>query len=151
MRTRYCRQVCAVVQSGAVLDPGRREVTVDFRLEMVTVPVADVDRALAFYVDRVGFHVNQDVQVDDTHRFVELVPPGSGCSIALTEGYVDASPGSLQGTQLNVDDVDAARTHLHERGVEVSAVQAYPWGRFCFFTDVDGNGWSVHEVPAPGR
>jgi len=116
-----------------------------FRLELVTVPVSDVDRAKAFYVDRAGFDVEQDVRVDDTHRFVELMPPGSPCSIALTTGYIDAAPGSIQGLQLNVDDADAAHAFLRDRGVEVSAIETYPWGRFCFFSDPDGNRWSVHE------
>jgi predicted enzyme related to lactoylglutathione lyase len=118
---------------------------VDFRLEMVTVPVADVDRALAFYAG-LGFTVEQDVTVDDAHRFVELVPPGSPCTIALTQGYVDARPGSLKGVQLNVDDADLAHEWLTTRGAEVSEVQTFPWGRFCFFSDPDGNEWSVHEV-----
>jgi predicted enzyme related to lactoylglutathione lyase len=121
-----------------------------FRLEMVTVPVADVARAKDFYVNRMGFTTEQDVQVDETHRFVELVPPGSTCTIALTTGYVDAPPGSLQGLQLNVEDADAAREFLSARGVQVGPVEEYPWGRFCFFSDPDGNGWSVHEVPAGG-
>jgi catechol 2,3-dioxygenase-like lactoylglutathione lyase family enzyme len=117
------------------------------RLEMVTVPVASVDRAKAFYVDQLGFGTEQDVRIDDDHRFVELVPAGSSCSIALTSGYADAQPGSLQGIQLNVDDVDAAHAYLRGRGVEVTDVQEFPWGRFCFFSDPDGNGWSIHEVP----
>jgi predicted enzyme related to lactoylglutathione lyase len=120
----------------------------NLRLELVTVPVSDVDRAKTFYVDQVGFSAEQDHQVDEDHRFVELVPPGSACSIALTTGYVDAAPGSLQGLQLNVDDADAAHAFLRDRGVEVSDVQEFPWGRFCFFADPDGNGWSVHG-PAP--
>jgi predicted enzyme related to lactoylglutathione lyase len=115
-----------------------------FRLELVTVPVSDVDRAKAFYVDQVGFTAEQDHQVDEAHRFVELMPPGSPCSIALTSGYVDAEPGSLQGIQLNVDDADAAHAFLRDRGVDVSDVQEFPWGRFCFFSDPDGNDWSVH-------
>ena len=119
----------------------------DLRLELVTVPVSDVDRAKAFYVDQAGFTANQDHQVDRSHRFVELIPPGSGCSIALTAGYVDSEPGSLQGVQLNVEDVDVVHAFLRERGVRVSDVEEYPWGRFCFFTDPDGNGWSVHEPP----
>jgi predicted enzyme related to lactoylglutathione lyase len=121
-----------------------------FRLELVTVPVADVDRAKSFYVDQVGFQVEQDVTVDDDHRFVELVPPGSPCSIALTAGYVDARPGSLQGVQVNVEDIDEAWAALRAGGVEVTDVQQFPWGRFCFFSDPDGNGWSVHEPPRPG-
>ena len=116
-----------------------------FRLELVTVPVSDIDRAKRFYVDRVGFSVEQDHQLDETHRFVELMPPGSRCSIALTAGYVDSEPGSLKGLQVNVDDADAAHSFLRDRGVEVSEIQAFPWGRFCFFSDPDGNAWSVHE------
>jgi predicted enzyme related to lactoylglutathione lyase len=119
----------------------------NFRLELVTVPVSDIDRAKAFYVDQVGFTVEQDARVDQTHRFVELMPPGSTCSIALTSGYIDAQPGSLQGVQLDVEDADAAQSLLRARGVAVSEVQEFPWGRFCFFTDPDGNGWSVHEPP----
>jgi predicted enzyme related to lactoylglutathione lyase len=120
----------------------------ELRLEMVTVPVADVDRAKAFYVERVGFSTVQDVRVDAQHRFVELLPPGSPCSIALTAGHVDSAPGSVQGIQVNVDDVDEVRALLHDRGVDVSEIQEYPWGRFCFFADPDGNGWSVHEPPS---
>jgi len=123
---------------------------VDFRLALVTVPVADVDRAKAFYRDQVGFQVEQDVRVDDDHRCVELVPPGSGCSIALTTGYVDAAPGSLQGVQVDVEDIEQAHAALRARGVPVGDVQDYPWGRFCFFSDPDGNGWSVHEPPHSG-
>jgi catechol 2,3-dioxygenase-like lactoylglutathione lyase family enzyme len=119
-----------------------------FRLELVTVPVADVDRAKTFYVDRAGFVVEQDVHVDEGHRFVELVPPGSPCSIALTQGYIDSAPGSLQGLQVNVDDIETARAFLSGRGVQVSDVEVYPWGRFCFFADPDGNTWSVHEPVA---
>lgn len=115
------------------------------RLQMVTVPVSDIDRAKSFYVDRVGFALEQDLRIDATHRFVELIPPGSECSIALTEGYVSAEPGGMQGIQLNVDDVALAHEVLHARGVEVSDIEDFPWGRFCFFTDPDGNGWSVHE------
>jgi predicted enzyme related to lactoylglutathione lyase len=121
-----------------------------FRLELVTVPVRDVDRAKAFYVDQVGFQVEQDIRVDEQHRFVELLPPGSPCSIALTEGYIDAEPGSLQGVQLNVEDVDEAHAALRAGRVAVTDVQHFPWGRFCFFSDPDGNGWSVHEPPPPG-
>ena len=117
-----------------------------FRLSMVTVPVADVDRAKDFYAGQLGFSTEQDVRVDDTHRFVELMPTGSDCTIALTAGYIDAPPGSLQGAQLNVDDLDEAQAFLLSRGVDVSEIQTFPWGRFCFFSDPDGNTWSVHEV-----
>jgi predicted enzyme related to lactoylglutathione lyase len=119
----------------------------NFRLELINVPVADIDRAKTFYVDQAGFSVEHDVQVDESHRFVELAPPGSPCSIALTAGYIDSEPGSLQGIQLNVAAADAAQAFLRERGVEVSHVESFPWGRFCFFTDPDGNSWSVHEPP----
>jgi predicted enzyme related to lactoylglutathione lyase len=114
---------------------------------MITVPVSDVDRAKAFYAEQLGFTVQQDVHVDEHHRFVELLPPGSPCSIALTMGYIDAQPGSLSGVQVNVDDADAAQTFLRDRGVEVSDIETFPWGRFCFFSDPDGNSWSVHEPP----
>jgi catechol 2,3-dioxygenase-like lactoylglutathione lyase family enzyme len=117
------------------------------RLELVTVPVSDVDRAKAFYADQVGFVVERDHHVDENHRFVELLPPGSACSIALTKGYADPEPGSLRGTQLNVDDLEVVRAELLGRGVRISDIQDYPWGRFCFFSDPDGNDWSFHEPP----
>jgi predicted enzyme related to lactoylglutathione lyase len=128
----------------------RSEGRVHMRLELVAVPVEDIDRAKRFYVDQVGFTVEQDVQVDEAHRFVELLPPGSPCSIALTTGYGTSTPGSLQGVQLNVDDVDVVRAELRERGVAASEIQDYPWGRFCFFSDPDGNGWSIHG-PLPDQ
>ncbi len=118
-----------------------------FSLELVTVPVSDVDRAKAFYVDQVGFSADQDHQLDESHRFVQLTPPGSACSIAITAGYVDSKPGSLKGVQLVVKDADEARAFLRDRGVEVSDIQEFPWGRFCFFSDPDGNGWAVQEPP----
>jgi catechol 2,3-dioxygenase-like lactoylglutathione lyase family enzyme len=120
----------------------------EFRLEMVTVPVADIERAKSFYVDQLGFAVQQDVQIDRGHRFVELMPGGSPCTIALTMGYVDAQPGSLRGAQFNVDNAEHTHTFLRSRGVPVSEIEQYPWGRFCFFSDPDGNEWSVHEVPS---
>jgi catechol 2,3-dioxygenase-like lactoylglutathione lyase family enzyme len=121
---------------------------VKLSLEMVTVPVTDVDRAKAFYVDQVGFHEDMDVRTDGDRRFVRLTPPGSVCCVAIGEGWIDSAPGSLQGTQLVVEDVGEARAFLLGRGVEVTEVQEYPWGRFCFFSDPDGNGWSVQEPPA---
>ena len=117
-------------------------------LELVTVPVTDVDRAKAFYVDQLGFHPDMDVRTEGGRRFVRLTPPGSVCCIAIGEGWVDSQPGSLQGTQLVVEDVNAVHELLSERGVDVSEVQEFPWGRFCFFSDPDGNGWSVQEPPA---
>ena len=107
-------------------------------LEMVTVPVADVDRAKAFYVDQLGFRPDMDVRTEGDRRFVRLTPPGSACCIAIGEGWVDSQPGSLQGTQLVVEDVDAVHEVLRGRGVDVSEVQEFPWGRFCFFSDPDG-------------
>ena len=119
----------------------------DWKLELVAVPVTDVDRAKAFYVDQVGFNADHDHRVSDEMRFVQLTPPGSACSIAIGTGIMDTEPGSVQGLQLVVADADAARTHLVERGVEVGEVQDFPWGRFVFFKDPDGNGWAVQEIP----
>jgi len=122
----------------------------DWKLELVAVPVTDVDRAKAFYVAQVGFHADHDHQVNDQLRFVQLTPPGSGCSIALGTGLSTMVPGSLQGLQLVVADVEAARAALVEGGVEVTGVQAFDWGRFVFFADPDGNGWAVQEIPHRG-
>jgi catechol 2,3-dioxygenase-like lactoylglutathione lyase family enzyme len=119
----------------------------DWKLELVAVPVSDVDRAKAFYTDKVGFVLDHDHVVSDTIRFVQLTPPGSACSIALGLGVTDAAPGSLRGLQLVVADADAARAQLVERGVEASAVQDFPWGRFVFFSDPDGNRWAVQQIP----
>src|SRR6476646_8905955 len=107
-----------------------------------------VDRAKAFYVDQVGFVADHDHTVSDEIRFVQCTPPGSACSIAFGRGVVDAPPGAAQGLQLVVADVDGARTELVGRGVDVSDMQEFPWGRFVFFRDPDGNGWSVQELPA---
>jgi catechol 2,3-dioxygenase-like lactoylglutathione lyase family enzyme len=119
----------------------------DWKLELVPVPVSDVDRAKAFYTDKAGFHADHDHQVSDTLRFVQLTPPGSACSIALGTGLVDMPPGSIRGLQLVVTDIQAARAELVGRGVEVGEVQEFPWGRFVFFSDPDGNTWSVQEIP----
>jgi predicted enzyme related to lactoylglutathione lyase len=123
---------------------------VDWKLELVAVPVSDVDRAKAFYVDQVGFNADHDHRVSDTMRFVQLTPPGSACSIALGEGIMDTPPGSAQGLQMVVSDIEAARAQLVERGVEVGDVQDFPWGRFVFFKDPDGNGWAVQQLPQRG-
>jgi catechol 2,3-dioxygenase-like lactoylglutathione lyase family enzyme len=119
----------------------------DWKLELVAVPVSDVDRAKAFYTEQVGFVADHDHRVSDTLRFVQLTPPGSACSIALGTGVSEAAPGSVSGLQLVVTDVEAARAELAARGVEVTEVQDYPWGRFVFFADPDGNGWAVQELP----
>jgi predicted enzyme related to lactoylglutathione lyase len=122
----------------------------DYKLELVAIPVSDVDRAKAFYTDRVGFNADHDYTVSDEIRFVQLTPPGSACSIALGRGLTQASPGSVEGMQLTVADADSARSDLASRGVEVSDVQEFPWGRFVFFSDPDGNKWSVQEIPQRG-
>ena len=122
----------------------------DIKLELVTLPVSDVDRAKAFYVDQVGFNADHDHRVTDEIRFVQLTPPGSACSIAIGQGVIDAEPGSVKGLQLVVESADAARAELAGRGVDVSEVQDFPWGRFVFFSDPDGNAWSVQEIQRPG-
>jgi catechol 2,3-dioxygenase-like lactoylglutathione lyase family enzyme len=130
----------------------------DWKLELVVVPVADVDRAKRFYSEQVGFVADHDTKISDTARVVQLTPPGSACSIAVGTGFVKAEPGSLQGVQLVVSDVEAARAELTERGVAVSQVQHYEgadlvdgpggdWNSFIFFTDPDGNGWAVQQHP----
>jgi catechol 2,3-dioxygenase-like lactoylglutathione lyase family enzyme len=127
---------------------------VDLKLELVAVPVSDVDRAKAFYTEQAGFAADHDHRVSEDVRFVQLTPPGSACSIAIGAGLVSGTglkemrPGDLQGLQLVVDDIHAARAELSERGVEVSEVQEFPWGSFVYFSDPDGNGWSVQAIPA---
>jgi predicted enzyme related to lactoylglutathione lyase len=123
----------------------------DYRLELVAVPVSDVDHAKAFYVDQVGFHADHDHSPSDEIRFVQLTPPGSACSIAIGKGLVDATPGSAKGLQLVVDDAEAAHDDLASRGVKVSDVQDFPWGRFVFFSDPDDNGWAVQQIVYPTR
>jgi catechol 2,3-dioxygenase-like lactoylglutathione lyase family enzyme len=118
----------------------------DWKLELIPVPVSDVDRAKAFYVDQVGFRADHDHQVTEELRFVQLTPPGSACSISIGTGITDAVPGSVRGAQLVVSNIEEARRHLKERGVEVTDVEDFPWGRFVFFNDPDGNGWSVQEI-----
>jgi predicted enzyme related to lactoylglutathione lyase len=122
----------------------------DWKLELVAVPVTDVDRAKRFYTEQVGFNADHDHRVSNDLRFVQLTPPGSACSIALGTGVTDARPGSATGLQLVVSDIEAARTQLLDGGVEVSEVQDFPWGRFVFFADPDGNRWSVQQIVRPG-
>jgi predicted enzyme related to lactoylglutathione lyase len=121
----------------------------DFKLELVAVPVSDVDRAKAFYVDQAGFNADHDHTVSDDMRFVQLTPPGSACSIAIGKGVIEAEPGSVKGLQLVVKDIEQAHATLAGRGVEVSDVQDFPWGRFVFFADPDGNAWAVQEIVVP--
>lgn len=122
----------------------------DWKLELIQVPVSDIDRAKAFYTEKIGFTAEHDHQVNDELRFVQLTPPGSACSIALTSGAHEMQPGSIDGLQLVVDDADGAREELLQRGVEVGDVQDFPWGRFVFFADPDGNSWSVQQLPERG-
>ena len=122
----------------------------EFKLELVFVPVSDVDRAKAFYVDQVGFNPDHDHTVSEEIRFVQLTPPGSACSIAIGRGLGEGEPGSVAGIQLVVDSADEARRELLERGVGVSEIDDQPWGRFVYFSDPDGNRWSVQELPARG-
>jgi predicted enzyme related to lactoylglutathione lyase len=124
---------------------------VDYRLELVNIPVSDVDRAIDFYVNKVGFALDHDQSPTEEIRFVQLTPKGSACSISIGRGLSEAEPGSVQGMQLVVEDAHAAHAELSERGVEVSDVQDFPWGRFVFFSDPDGNAWAVQQIQYPGR
>ena len=121
----------------------------DWKLELVAVPVSDVDRAKRFYTEQAGFNADHDHKISDELRFVQLTPPGSACSIALGTGVTDAEPGSVTGLQLVVSDIEAAHAQLADRGVEVSPVQDFPWGRFVFFSDPDGNRWAVQQIVYP--
>jgi predicted enzyme related to lactoylglutathione lyase len=118
----------------------------DFKLELIAVPVSDVDRAKAFYTDQAGFNADHDHEVNEELRFVQLTPPGSACSIAIGTGITDAEPGSVHGLQLVVSDIEAARDELTGRGLDVGEIQDFPWGRFVFFADPDGNRWAVQAI-----
>jgi catechol 2,3-dioxygenase-like lactoylglutathione lyase family enzyme len=118
----------------------------DWKLELVAIPVSDVDRAKEFYVEKAGFNPDHDHTVSDEIRFVQLTPPGSACSITIGKGVTDATPGSVQGMQMVVPDIEAAHAELSGRGVEVSDVQDFPWGSFVFFSDPDGNKWAVQQI-----
>jgi predicted enzyme related to lactoylglutathione lyase len=121
----------------------------DCRLELIVIPVSDVDRAIAFYRDGVGFNLDHDHRASDELRFVQLTPKGSACSIALGVGLTTAEPGSVKGMQVVVDDADHARADLVAGGVDATPVQDLPWGRFTFFSDPDGNAWSVQQIVRP--
>jgi catechol 2,3-dioxygenase-like lactoylglutathione lyase family enzyme len=121
----------------------------DLKLELVAIPVSDVDRAKDFY-ERVGFNADHDHRVNESLRFVQLTPPGSACSIAIGEGVTDAEPGSVKGMQLVAEDAEAARAELAGRGIEVSDVQSFDWGDFVFFSDPDGNGWAIQQITSRG-
>jgi catechol 2,3-dioxygenase-like lactoylglutathione lyase family enzyme len=122
----------------------------DWKIELVTIPVTDVDRAKTFYVDQVGFHADHDHQVTDTLRFVQLTPPGSACSVALGTGITEMPPGSQKGVQVVVADVAAARQRLLGNGVQASEIDVQPWGSFVTFADPDGNTWSLQQIPERG-
>jgi catechol 2,3-dioxygenase-like lactoylglutathione lyase family enzyme len=124
-----------------------RSRTVQMKLELVPVPVSDVDRAKAFYVEKIGFNPDHDHRVSDEVRFVQLTPPGSACSIAIGTGLTEMAPGSIKGLQMVVEDAQAAHDELAARGVEVSDVQVLPWGSFVLFSDPDGNTWSLQQLP----
>ena len=121
----------------------------DMKLELVAVPVSDPDASIAFYRDKAGFVLDHDHKVSDDIRFVQLTPPGSACSIALGKGVSQKEPGSVEGLQVVVADIEEARSTLAAGGVEVSEVQDYPWGRFVYFSDPDGNGWAVQQIVTP--
>jgi predicted enzyme related to lactoylglutathione lyase len=118
----------------------------DWKLELIPVPVSDADRSKAFYTDQVGFIADHDHRVSDELRFIQLTPPGSACSITIGDGIGTTPPGSVQGLQLVVPDIEAAHAQLSSRGVAVGEIQNLPWGRFVYFNDPDGNGWAVQEA-----
>jgi catechol 2,3-dioxygenase-like lactoylglutathione lyase family enzyme len=120
---------------------------VEMKFELLAVPVSDVDRAKAFYTDKIGFNADHDRTVSDEIRFVQLTPPGSACSIAIGRGIVEGEPGSVRGLNMVVADVEAARAELVERGVEASDIQDFDWGRFVYFADPDGNKWALQQLP----
>jgi catechol 2,3-dioxygenase-like lactoylglutathione lyase family enzyme len=123
----------------------------EMRIELIQVPVSDIDRAKAFYVEKVGFTLDHDHQVSDELRFVQLTPPGSACSIALTSSAHQMAPGSIEGLQMVVDDAESSRKELADRDVDVSDVQLFPWGSFVFFKDPDGNGWALQAMTHRGE
>jgi predicted enzyme related to lactoylglutathione lyase len=120
----------------------------DWKIELVAIPVSDVDRAKAFYVDQVGFNADHDYQVNEGLRFVQLTPPGSACSVVMGTGVTPMPPGSQKGVQVVVEDVEAARQELVSNGVDASDVDVQPWGSFVTFSDPDGNSWALQQLPA---
>ena len=120
------------------------------KLELVPVPVTDVDRAKAFYTEKIGFNADHDHQVSEELRFVQLTPPGSACSIAIGTGLTEMQPGSIKGLQMVVTDIQAVRDELIQRGAEVSEIEVLPWGSFVFFSDPDGNTWALQQIPDRG-
>ena len=123
----------------------------EMKLELVPVPVSDVDRAKAFYTEKIGFNADHDYQVTDELRFVQLTPPGSACSIAIGTGLTEMTPGSIKGLQMVVADIQEAHDNLLQRGAEVSEIEVHPWGSFIFFSDPDGNTWALQQLPDRGQ
>ena len=123
---------------------------VDMKLELVAIPVSDVDRATAFSTGKVGFNADHDYTVSEEIRFVQLTPPGSACSIAIGKGIVEGEPGSVRGLQMTVADIEATHAELAGRGAGVSEIQDLDWGRFVFFADPDGNRWALQQLPPRG-
>lgn len=121
----------------------------DMKIELIPIPVTDVDRAKSFYVDQVGFHDDYDIRLSDTMRFIQLTPPGSACSVLIGDGMSEMAPGSMRAVQMVVADADAARAHLMEAGVDASPVDEQDWGRFVYFADPDGNTWALQQLPPP--
>jgi catechol 2,3-dioxygenase-like lactoylglutathione lyase family enzyme len=122
--------------------------TMQMKLELVAVPVSDVDRAKAFYTEKIGFHADHDHQVREDLRFVQLTPPGSACSIVIGVGITNMQPGSLEGLLMVISDVEAVREELVKRGVDISEIDVQPWGSFAYFRDPDGNSWSLQQIPS---
>ncbi len=149
----YDRDANLLTVSNAAIDTLTFYVNVSYtyrmqmKLELVAVPVSDVDRAKAYYTEKIGFHADHDYQVRDDLRFVQLTPPGSACSIVIGVGITDMPPGSQKGLQMVVADVKEARDELVKRSVEVSEIEVMPWGSFVFFSDPDGNRWSLQQLP----
>ena len=131
----------------SVSGPGYTVPGMDWKIELVAIPVTDVDRAKAFYVDQVGFHADHDHQVNEALRFVQLAPPGSACSIVMGTGITEMAPGSQKGVQIVVADVEAARQQLIAHGVQASDVDVQPWGSFVTFSEPDGNTWALQQLP----
>lgn len=121
----------------------------DWKIELIILPVTDVDRARDFYANQIGFHIDHDHVVSDEIRFVQLTPPGSGCSISIGKGLTDAEPGSVKGLQMVVSDIEQARQQLLDGGVDVSEIDVQAWGHFVYFSDPDGNQWNVQYMPKP--
>ena len=131
----------------ALSDPFANVAGMDWKIELVAIPVTDVDRAKAFYTDQVGFNADHDYQVNENLRFVQLTPPGSACSIVMGTGITDMPPGSQRGVQVVVADVAAARKSLLEHDVQASEIDVQPWGSFVTFADPDGNAWALQQLP----